>query len=614
MNQQPLPNSPSLQPDLLNIQQKSPKGFSDVQSRVAFLNNLARGDTPTPGQHSSPGGHTAALQRAILGREEAESALANASVQLLEAQSRERRISERLESLLEELHSAKERQTHERGVFEKEIRKARKEAFRAGSTLVKLQEELKHSRTEIKGLRDEILAERAEKEKAKQEAFERDYALASMTEDLEVLKGRLRSVETNNHSNALEAQAQRMSKSDLGRLSLAEGDLAFLTTPRKSKRSAEDSVDSPFLDTSNRSGSDNTPQKKPRLSDSTPQAESPDITTIESLNATIKDLNDQLSYEKWIRADCEGMIEFMKIECQFKACSCRLAEAQGTEYVYDVEYDKRMKAKAAAEKAKEAEQARPPKVRATNNARPPPSRAAPIPPPHSTAYTEEPIRGGNKREAVEEPLIAFSPMTGTFKTIPSPVRDSALPDGEPMIISEPVGSRGEARAQSIDQPPFPAGSESKARNHSPVFAASESSSSLKDHFSATAGVANMRITPDLPGEQYASRYASANEYCTTKRVPLRDDSSPSDQFSVVPGTPISREDALAQIRARRGRAQSTKRSASASEATVRSARFGAAPVRDAKRIPGFHHQTGPRSEGDTSERRDLSAPVRMFRR
>jgi chromosome segregation ATPase len=242
MNQQTLPASPSLPADLLTLHHKNARGVSEVQAKVAFLNGLSRG--------ASPGGsaaNNAAIQRAILGREEAESALATAQEELSEAESRERRISERLESLLEELHGTKERQGHERSIFEKEIRKARKEAFRAGSTLVKLQEELKHSKSEVKALKDEVSAERESKEKAKQEAFERAYALAGLTEEFEVLKGKLRSLETDNHSSNLEVRAHEIRREDFGRMSLAEGDLAFLTTPRRPKRAAAGSIRSPAL-------------------------------------------------------------------------------------------------------------------------------------------------------------------------------------------------------------------------------------------------------------------------------------------------------------------------------------------------------------------------------
>ena len=623
MNQQAFHHSPSLPTDLLGIQQKSPNRGSDVQSRVAFLNNLSRGgDSPSSVPHSSSGGHSAALQRAVLGREEAESALSNANAQLSEAQSRERRISERLESLLEELQTNRERQAHERVVFEKEIKKARKEAFRAGSTVVKLQEELKHSRTEIKALKDEVAAERDAKENAKQEAFERDYALASITEELEVLKGRLRSVEASNRSNSLEAKARQIHKESLGRMSLAEGDLDFLITPRKSKRSADDSENSDDRDTPKQSSSE-TPQKKQRLSDFTPK-DREDIPTHESLLERIEDLEIELFDEKAERADCEAFIEFMKMECQFKACSCRLAEARGEEYIYDVEYDRKLKAEAAAEaeKAKqleEAEQAEQGKqseqssVPTVNNARPPPRHASP-PPPQPTQDANVPVKEENGTEAAQDHVIAFSPATGTFKTIPSPARDAMTDhDGEPMVISEQVEPQVQSIDESISRSPL-AVTEAKVRHHSPqINPASVLTPSFPSKSASSApDDSNMRITPDLPRDPLAE-ITNTNEYSTTKTIPLRTESSPTHQFGTIPGTPINREQALAQIRARRGRAQSTKRSVSANEATVRSARFGATPNREARRIPGFHQKTGTKSEGDASERRDMSAPVR-FRR
>ncbi|KAJ5945482.1 hypothetical protein N7516_005650 [Penicillium verrucosum] len=70
-------------------------------------------------------------------------------------------------------------------------------------------------------------AEREAKDKAKQEAFERAYALAGLTEELEVLKEKFRALETDNRSSTLEVRAHEIRKEDFGRLSIAEGDLAF---------------------------------------------------------------------------------------------------------------------------------------------------------------------------------------------------------------------------------------------------------------------------------------------------------------------------------------------------------------------------------------------------
>lgn len=616
MNQQTLTASPSLPIDLLSIQRKTPRG-SDVQSRVAFLNHLSRGDSsPTATRPTSSGGQNAALQRAILGREEAESALAKASSQLSESQYRERRISERVESLLEELQTAKERQANERVVFEKEIRKVRKEAFRAGSAVVKLQEELKHSRAEIKGLNDKVLSEREAKDNAKQQAFEREYTLASLTEELEVLKGRVRSVETNRHSDVLEAQARRMHREEIGRMTLTEGDLAFLATPRKPKRSAEDSVNSPVPDPAN--PSHQTPQKRQRVSDVTTQEENEDITTPESQRDTISELQADLDHERWRRADLEDMIHFMKMECQFKVCSCRLAEYQGTTYIYDKEYDEKMK-KMGAEAEENSAKSKEHDTPAITENQPSP-RAAPVEM-QQTARSEVTVKPEPHVEAAEEPLIAFSPATGTFRTIPSPSRDIAQdqdPQGEPMVICRAVDSETPAPTEPMARSPLASLSEGKTNRHN-----HQPNSSIEK----AAPAQHRLFTPDMEPPtthtegEFQMSFAHAGdedaideEHLTTRSVPLRGEASSPTQFAAVPGTPINREEALAQIRARRGRAHSTKRSASASEASARATRMGVTPVRGVRRIPGFQQRSALKSENDKSDRRDLSAPIRMFHR
>ncbi|KAJ6177455.1 hypothetical protein N7485_004369 [Penicillium canescens] len=356
MNQQTIPASPSLPADLLTLHHKNARGVSEVQAKVAFLNGLSRGASPG----GSSAANNAAIQRAILGREEAESALATAQEELSEAESRERRISERLESLLEELHGTKERQGHERSIFEKEIRKARKEAFRAGSTLVKLQEELKHSKSEVKALKDEVTAERESKEKAKQEAFERAYALAGLTEELEVLKGKLRSLETDNHSSNLEVRAHEIRREDFDRMSLAEGDLAFLTTPRRPKRVAAGSVRSPALE-QEEDEAEATPPKRPRLSDVAIKNERPasEAGPVEVDEDVLEEMKEDLVFERRRRVAAEEMVHFLNIECQFERCSCRIAESQGRRYIYDRDYyDRFQKPEIEAVEAAHAEAAR----------------------------------------------------------------------------------------------------------------------------------------------------------------------------------------------------------------------------------------------------------------
>ncbi|CAI7625168.1 unnamed protein product [Penicillium pancosmium] len=662
MNQQTIPASPSLPTDLLSLHHKNTRGVSEVQAKVAFLNNLSRQASPAAQAQSAA--QNAALQRAILGREEAESTLESVQEELSEAQSRERRISERLESLMEELHGAKERQAHERSIFEKEIRKARKEAFRAGSTLVRLQEELKHAKSEAKALKDEVAAERESKDIAKQEAFERAYALAGLTEELEVLKGKLRSMEASNHSNTLQVRAHEIRKEDFGRLSLAEGDLAFLTTPRRPKRAAAGSVKSPAPELESLDV-EATPPKRLRLSECTTTAGDDQVTpeneSSESYNEAIEELQDELELERRRRSEAEEMVHFMNIECQFERCSCRIAETQGRRYIYDEDYYEKFQkaqleaeAAAAAAAAAKAEKDAQAQVQAQEDAArqvhacvevaPPvpvhaepihsdvqssytPSVEPPTPTHHHIQHTPvrqqpelptktiktEPTDPPEKMPMPAEPLVTFSPETGTFTTYPSPLRDNV-------------------KARRTDSFASPGMRLSNAHSNShrdwrnSAMSATSSIHQVESH-TPTAEPVPSRMIHIAPSEPAAVEPVPAPEpidereeyqphQSMTKRIPLREATESQGSSGLVHDTPINREEALAQIRARRSRARSKQRSVSANEATGRSAgstgSVKSTPGRTAKRVPNLRADS--RGENDVNERRDLSAPVRMFRR
>lgn len=609
MNQQTMmPASPSRSSEAFRSHhRKGSRGLSEVQSKVAFLNNLARGNSPAPASpvsQSTGNASTAnppALQRAILGREEAETALQAVSAQLSEAQSRERRINERLESLAEELQSAKERQSNERSVFEKEIKKARKEAFRAGSAVIKIQEDLKQVRAEARGLRDEVQAEREAKDQAKQEAFERAYALAGLTEESEVLKERLRAAETSNHSHTLEARAQDMRKDDIGRLSLAEGDLAMLLTPtpRRPKRSAEDSVTSPLVHLTNDSSTQCTPPKRPRLSDYTPQQKEQYTAKIESQRDQLEELQQMLEHEKQRRIDAEEMMQFMQLECQFKRCSCRLAEDAETkcDHRHSSELPQKI-AKKATKVAHEnnAQNARPNRMQ---EARPHMRESMKS---SRQAANDAPAHSGQNAATQEDSIVAFSPETGTFRTMPSPQKHEERPAAPSRLSASHVHSEEELLAQSDLQDVHFGYHSVPAPSRSHLFTPSPSTA-----------MGRIPQGPVSSVEQSAGFEADTSGYPITKRVPLRtEESRLSSQSSVVPGTPISREQALAQIRARRGRASSMKRSISAGESIMQSAAPSAPSAGNSNQIPGVPSKGT--SESDAGYRRDMSAPVRPYRR
>ncbi|KAJ5131466.1 uncharacterized protein N7515_007505 [Penicillium bovifimosum] len=666
MNQQTIPASPSLPADLLSLHHKNTRGVSEVQAKVAFLNGLTRSGSPANAANN------AAVQRAILGREEAESALVAAQEELREAETRERRISERLESLLEELHGTKERQAQERSIFEKEIRKARKEAFRAGSTFVKLQEELKHAKSEVKALKEELGAEREAKEKANQEAFERAYALAGLTEELEVLKEKFRALETDNHSSTLEVRAHEIRKEDFGRLSLMEGDLAFLTTPRRPKRAAAGSVRSP-APVREEDHAEATPPKRPRLSDCAPtntegEDAAPEPASAELEEDTLEEIKEELVFERRRRVAAEDMVHFLNIECQFERCSCRIAESQGRRYIYDAEYyNKFQKPQIEAEERARAEQAstQEASVRSAqlHGAKTPEASPPPAPPVHRSPVHQAITTRGNspqpsvhqeetessrtpliappvpahhhdvssvqaeptdhpKMQMPDEPLVTFSPETGTFTTFPSPLRDNVRP----------------LRLDLFETPSL---SEPQPAAQADNFHVSTSPDQHIDSFTPSGEPAPVRMPRAVPsngasGHPHAALSAEARPsrrverephghrqpINPTKKVPLRhEQQSQPTSHPGVPDTPIDREQALAQIRARRGRAHSKQRSVSANEAS-RAARAsagsnpasGSASVRGPRRLPNPSLRADSRSENDLGERRDLSAPVRMFRR
>lgn len=579
INQQTMPNSLSVPSELLHLRKYS-RGVSDVQAKVAFLNNLSRGHSPgaappPPSSLSSSSSSSAALQRAILGREEAECALANVSAQLLEAQSRERVMSERLEALLEELHNAKARQEHERAIFEKEIRKARKEAFRAGSALVKLQEDLKDSRSEMKSLKEELKSEKISKEKAKQDAFERAYALAGLTEELEEVKGRLRSAETRNNSNSLNTSAEESRKEESGSNATSDG-----TKQHRQKRSAEDSLDEMDSEVPDYPALEDTPPKRPRLSEQPQADDGVQSLAKETESDVLGELRRNLNLERQLRVDAEEMIDFLKMECQFKMCSCRVAETRGVRYIHD---DKWIRTKVKASEIQGEDGMMQPS--ASDSHKTIESSEIQTNQVHnSLSAHESQSRTEDAEQQLEEPVLTFSPTTGTFRTISSPIRFSTgkrMPDeAAPSDICTP---HAEEPTHEYDQELSP---------------------------SARYGTVVRRYKQKTSDRQ---NLFADNSITTTTTVTFRPEENRAlDSFSNIPGTPVTREEALAQIRERRDRSQTMNRSASASEAVLRSGGMGVTPIRNTKRIPcvqgafdNVHSEKGPR--------RDLSAPVRMPR-
>ncbi|EXJ58475.1 hypothetical protein A1O7_05900 [Cladophialophora yegresii CBS 114405] len=408
MNQQRIPQSPSLHSYLVDHDRPRTRDSmaSDVQTKVAFLNSLANGSTqssPTrsrraaaPSENASPiksevNGSNAAFQRAIMGYEEAQASLATLSAELERAREelasrkkRERMLSQRVEDLLEELQADKKKRVRDQESYTKEIKRCRKETYRAELAVVEARQDLQETRAELKKCQADIQHEKSEKEKSRQESFERAYALAGTVGELEQVKDQLKVVERERDAALVEAKTNAIEKSTTFEKGIQTDSVAE-TEPRKEEaqddRSASimavrEAIKSqwahhahsvsdprPVSSESTASRSRITTERLPRLR--APQI--PDFSSVIShLNyfskqserekmapeEEIQFLKQELTWAKRKHTEDADLIHLMHMQCQFKACPCRLAESNGERFVHDAVYDAKMQQQQVSKKRK----------------------------------------------------------------------------------------------------------------------------------------------------------------------------------------------------------------------------------------------------------------------
>ncbi|RFU81318.1 pap2 superfamily [Trichoderma arundinaceum] len=293
----------------------------------------------------------AALKRAMLGREEAEAEMRRLKEEarvlrqdIEEGKERERRVGERLETIMENYGRAKETHAHTQALWEKEIRRARKENFKAQSTIVKLQEDLKNTRAATKlveeslqyekdrsqardqghfkaqatisKLQEEVKSARAatkaaeesvqqEKEKTRaqeKENFEAKYQISSLQDQLEQALARIKLVEQERDAYKIAAKNEEVARlAAEGRIPLPaeESDDEFASPPRKRRIGSTIRC------------------KDPRVSLSTMEVVSSAADELE-----IEQLTEQVQWERQRADRAQEMIEFMQAECQMHCCPC----------------------------------------------------------------------------------------------------------------------------------------------------------------------------------------------------------------------------------------------------------------------------------------------------
>ncbi|KAL2075518.1 hypothetical protein VTL71DRAFT_461 [Oculimacula yallundae] len=271
---------------------------SSVHEKVAAFNSLA-----FQGKTLERKANDAALKRAMLGREEAESEMRRyrdetraLRRQVDEGKERERRVGERLENVMENYGRAKETHAHTQTLWEKEIRRARKEAFKSQSAVVKLQEELKSARNAVKMIQADLEQEKERSMKREQEAFAARYQLVGAQEEVSQVQEQLKLVEQ--ERDALRTIAQ---EEEIARIA-AEGRMPLPTLTE------DDEFASP---------------KKAR--------KSLDMITITSSAASEEELDNLRMLMEWEqqRANrAHDRVEFLELECRMNCCISKAAQKE----------------------------------------------------------------------------------------------------------------------------------------------------------------------------------------------------------------------------------------------------------------------------------------------
>ncbi|KAL5593963.1 hypothetical protein BROUX41_001015 [Berkeleyomyces rouxiae] len=300
---------------------------SDKISQFNSLSNTAR--VQIERRHNTHSGDRnkddAALRRAAVAREEIEAEMRkyrdearNLRRKLDDGQQRERKVAERLDTLMDNHGRAKETYAHTQELWEKEIRRTRKEAFKAQSTTVKLQEELKHARDSLAITQRSLEHEKERSKTRENEAFAARYQMVDLEEQLDAALAKIKVVEQERDSFKTLAK-----KEEVARIA-AEGMLPLppstpgdeFATPRKelaSERIPEKLCEKPKHKNT---------EKLKRFPEGRVSISTMDIVSSEASEMEIEELSRQMAWEKQRADRAQELLDFMQMECQLRCCPC----------------------------------------------------------------------------------------------------------------------------------------------------------------------------------------------------------------------------------------------------------------------------------------------------
>lgn len=375
-------------------------------------------------------------------------------------------------------------------------------------------------------MREEVESQRRKAEGRDEEVFAAQYRNVGLQEEIEKVKQQLKAAED---------------ERDTLKTSLKEEEVARIA--------AEGRIALPISEERDEFAS---PKKNRRHSDRDSLKENQDPMTLTE-NEEEASLREMLDFERKIRQRAEAQIDFMKMECQFRCCSCRIAESQGKDYVHDNSLSPQSStrgptvgeiqgamlepclADAAAEEDSDATKhtqldlaTAQPLSRPTTPPRSPPSASTPRL--QTDQLPSTPLSSIAAQQPGSDPLIQFSPTSGTFYTAPTPVQPSSPADLSPnpdipqtptaLLRFSPQYPLSTSRASPADSPP--------------------PSSPPHQRYPTTPR--------PLPIPTTHSQHMTQT---VTTTIPLAASPCP-----FTPNPTMTREEALEQIRQRRGRARS----------------------------------------------------------
>lgn len=184
----------------------------------------------------------------------------------------------------------KEMHQHTQSIWEKEIRRQRKEYFKAHSVGVRHAEELKLAKESLRSAESSLVKEKERSRAREQEAFKARYQIVGVQEQLDQALEKIKVVEQ--ERDAFKTLAKN---EEVARIA-AEGCIPLPHTEDEDDEFAS-------------------PRKRPRLSVA-------DVVSSAASEQEIEDLTMKLSWEKQRADRAQEKIDFLVAECELRCCPC----------------------------------------------------------------------------------------------------------------------------------------------------------------------------------------------------------------------------------------------------------------------------------------------------